>query len=130
MDLSSRWDRCAGLFILLVAVVAMPGCQGLLGGSSSQSGTLSASSATLDFGTTVLHIYDKLGVSNRVELVLYALPPRGAQRTSFLPSPLARTTQVDVDCLDPNQVNLLGALRARHGLEFRKAQMGRTWGKA
>src|SRR5262249_537472 len=58
---------------------------------------------------SLLRIYDKLGVSNRVELVLYALTHRGAQRKPSLPSPLARTAHVDVDCLDPNQVNLLNA---------------------
>jgi len=58
---------------------------------------------------SLLRIYDKLGVSNRVELVLYALTHRGAQRKSSLPPPLARTAHVDVDCLDSSHVHLLGA---------------------
>jgi hypothetical protein len=54
MDLSSRWDRGAVLF-LLIAVGAMVGCQGLLGGSSStQDGRLWAIHSTLDFGTVVV----------------------------------------------------------------------------
>jgi Abnormal spindle-like microcephaly-assoc'd, ASPM-SPD-2-Hydin len=55
MDLSSRWDRGAVLFIL-IAVGAMVGCQGLLGGtnSSTQNGRLVAGTASLDFGTVVI----------------------------------------------------------------------------
>ncbi len=55
MDLSSRWDRGAVLF-LLIAVGAMVGCQGLLGGTNSttQNGRLVASNAALDFGTVVV----------------------------------------------------------------------------
>jgi len=54
MDLNSRWDRCA-VVCLLLAVGAMVGCQGLLGGGgSSQSGRLLASSSNLDFGTVVV----------------------------------------------------------------------------
>jgi HYDIN/CFA65/VesB-like, Ig-like domain/Abnormal spindle-like microcephaly-assoc'd, ASPM-SPD-2-Hydin len=52
MDLSSRWDRFAGLFFLLLTVIAMPGCQGLFGGASS--GTVSAVNSKVDFGTAVV----------------------------------------------------------------------------
>ena len=42
MDLSSRWDRFAGLFILLLAVAAMAGCHpSTTGSASAQSGTVS-----------------------------------------------------------------------------------------
>ncbi len=53
MDLNSRWDRGAVLF-LLIAVGALVGCQ--LGGTNSatQNGRLRASNATLDFGTVVV----------------------------------------------------------------------------
>jgi Abnormal spindle-like microcephaly-assoc'd, ASPM-SPD-2-Hydin len=52
MDLSSRWDRFAGLFFLLFAIIAMPACQGLFGGASS--GTVSAVNSKVDFGTAVV----------------------------------------------------------------------------
>src|SRR5712691_12298736 len=55
MDLSSRWDRFAGLFILLMAVVAIVGCQAIPSSSgSTPSGTVSAASTNLDFGTAVV----------------------------------------------------------------------------
>jgi ASPM-SPD-2-Hydin domain-containing protein/centrosomal CEP192-like protein len=55
MGLSSRWDRCAGLFFLLLAVLAMVGCQALFGGSpSKQNGVVSAASMNLNFGTAVV----------------------------------------------------------------------------
>jgi DNA-binding NarL/FixJ family response regulator len=56
---------------------------------------------------SLLRIYDKLGVSNRVELVLYALTHRGGQRKSSLPSSRPRSAHLDVECLD--QINVLGA---------------------
>lgn len=64
MDLSSRWDRGAVL-ILLIAVGAMAGCQGLLGGGSSnaQNGRLLAGSSSLDFGTVVVGSSKNLTVS-------------------------------------------------------------------
>ena len=58
---------------------------------------------------SLLRIYDKLGVSNRVELVLYALTHRGSGQTE-LSSP-ARPRPADAQnlrCLDPEQVSLLG----------------------
>ena len=55
MDLSSRWDRFAGFFILLLAIAAMTGCLPLhTGNTAAQSGTFSAASTTLDFGTAVV----------------------------------------------------------------------------
>ena len=56
MDLGLRWDRYAALLLLVVAVGATVGCQALGGGSFSTStnGTLSVSSAQLDFGTAVV----------------------------------------------------------------------------
>jgi DNA-binding NarL/FixJ family response regulator len=56
---------------------------------------------------SLLRIYDKLGVSNRVELVLYALTHRGTQRRSSVPAPPPRAAHLDVECLDPS--TLLGA---------------------
>jgi Abnormal spindle-like microcephaly-assoc'd, ASPM-SPD-2-Hydin len=55
MDLNSRWDRGAVL-LLLIAVGAMVGCQGLAGSSNSatQNGRLVASNSSLDFGTVVV----------------------------------------------------------------------------
>ena len=57
----------------------------------------------------LLRIYDKLGVSNRVELVLYALTHRGSGQTEV--ARLARPKNVGplaVQCLDPDQVGILG----------------------
>jgi hypothetical protein len=55
MGLDSRWDRCALLFFLGLAVSAMVGCQALFGGGSTPtSGTVFAGSAKLDFGTAVV----------------------------------------------------------------------------
>ena len=57
MDLSSRWDRLAGFFILilLLAISAMTGCLPLhTGNTVAQSGAFSAATTTLDFGTAVV----------------------------------------------------------------------------
>jgi hypothetical protein len=55
MGLSSRWDRFAGFFILLLVISAMAGCQALhTSNTAAQSGTFSAASTTLDFGTAVV----------------------------------------------------------------------------
>jgi hypothetical protein len=54
MDLSSRWDRFAGLFILLLAIVTMTGCLALQGSKSTSSGTVSIASSNLDLGTAVV----------------------------------------------------------------------------
>ena len=54
MDLSSRWDRCAVTFLLLV-IGAMTGCQGLFGnGSGPSQSSVVASSPSLDFGPVVV----------------------------------------------------------------------------
>jgi hypothetical protein len=65
MDLNSRWDRYAALFLLLLAVAAMGGCQALSGGgSSTNNGSVSAVSTNLNFGTAVVgsskHLTDTL----------------------------------------------------------------------
>jgi DNA-binding NarL/FixJ family response regulator len=56
---------------------------------------------------SLLRIYDKLGVSNRVELVLYALTQRDTQAH---PEIVATRAHVDeretIQCVDPNQVSL------------------------
>jgi len=55
MDLSSRWDRFAGSFILLLAIIAMAGCQALpTTNAAPPNGTFSAASTNLDFGTAVV----------------------------------------------------------------------------
>src|ERR1700693_3130864 len=55
MDLSSRWDRNAALFSLLLAVATMAGCQALFGGgSSTNNGSVSALSANLNCGMAVV----------------------------------------------------------------------------
>jgi len=59
---------------------------------------------------SLLRTYDKLGVSNRVELVLYALTHRGAEKSA--PNPAKRpplSSQLVVDDLDPRPVKLLGS---------------------
>jgi DNA-binding NarL/FixJ family response regulator len=58
---------------------------------------------------SLLRIYDKLGVSNRVELVLYALTHRGAGQTELGSPGRPRPTEAaNLQCLDPEQVKLLG----------------------
>ena len=54
MDLSSRWDRFAGFFILLLAIGAMVGCLALQSNQSTSSGTVSVASTNLDLGTAVV----------------------------------------------------------------------------
>jgi DNA-binding NarL/FixJ family response regulator len=59
---------------------------------------------------SLLRTYDKLGVSNRVELVLYALTHRGAEKSA--PNPPKRpplSSQLVVDDLDGHPVKLLGS---------------------
>ena len=54
---------------------------------------------------SLLRTYDKLGVSNRVELVLYALTHRGEEKST--PQPPKRPplpVPLRVECLDPNPV--------------------------
>ncbi len=55
---------------------------------------------------SLLRIYDKLGVSNRVELVLYALTHRDTQTYPEIAAPRAHLGETDaMQCVDPN-VNL------------------------
>ncbi|HXY48706.1 MAG TPA: LuxR C-terminal-related transcriptional regulator [Terriglobales bacterium] len=58
---------------------------------------------------SLLRIYDKLGVSNRVELVLYAITHRRPE--SSLPSArrLAVPAPVAFDCVEPSQMSMAGA---------------------
>jgi len=55
---------------------------------------------------SLLRTYDKLGVSNRVELVLYALTHRGAENSPHHKRP-PLSSQIAMDCLNSNQVNAL-----------------------
>jgi len=56
---------------------------------------------------SLLRIYDKLGVSNRVELVLYALTHRDTQANPEAVAPRAHLGERDaIQCVDPNQVSL------------------------
>jgi DNA-binding NarL/FixJ family response regulator len=58
---------------------------------------------------SLLRIYDKLGVSNRVELVLYALTHRGSGQTDLVRPAKPRPTEaVSVPCLGREQVSPLG----------------------
>ena len=58
---------------------------------------------------SLLRIYDKLGVSNRVELVLYALTHRGSGPTELAgPARPKHAGPPAVQCLDPDQVGILG----------------------
>ena len=58
---------------------------------------------------SLLRIYDKLGVLNRVELVLYALTHRGSGQTEAAhPARPKSVGTLDVQCLDPDQVGILG----------------------
>jgi DNA-binding NarL/FixJ family response regulator len=63
---------------------------------------------------SLLRIYDKLGVSNRVELVLYALTHSGAYRSTPSPPESHGHLDVVVECLDPRHVGLLDAAFDKH----------------
>jgi DNA-binding NarL/FixJ family response regulator len=56
----------------------------------------------------LLRVYDKLGVSNRVELVLYVLTHSGVEKHSSPPAKTAAPERVALDCVDRGQVNVLG----------------------
>jgi len=62
---------------------------------------------------SLLRIYDKLGVSNRVELVLYALSHRGSEQSAQTVTPSSSPRKgpafahLGVGCLEANQVDLL-----------------------
>lgn len=59
---------------------------------------------------SLLRIYDKLGVSNRVELVLYALTHRGTRRRS---AAVPQTPEAGaIACIAPNGVPFVGELCA------------------
>jgi len=54
---------------------------------------------------SLLRIYDKLGVSNRVELVLYALTHRDTQAYPEIVAPRTHLSQsAAIESVDPNQV--------------------------
>jgi DNA-binding CsgD family transcriptional regulator len=58
---------------------------------------------------SLLRIYDKLGVSNRVELVLYALTHRGVEKSPSIPGKRPPAPdRLALGCVEPGQVNLLG----------------------
>lgn len=57
---------------------------------------------------SLLRTYDKLGVSNRVELVLYALAHRGAEKSAPHKRP-PLSSHTTMESLDSNKVTLLGA---------------------
>jgi DNA-binding NarL/FixJ family response regulator len=64
---------------------------------------------------SLLRIYDKLGVSNRVELVLYTLTHRGAETSApRVPKRPPLSAQLAVDCLDTSQVSLTGTALLVH----------------
>jgi hypothetical protein len=58
VDLSSRWDRIAGVFYILLILALMAGCQAVLAAepksSNARDGGLVVSSTSLDFGTAVI----------------------------------------------------------------------------
>jgi DNA-binding NarL/FixJ family response regulator len=53
-------------------------------------------------------IYDKLGVSNRVELVLYALTHRGVEKSPSTVTTRLPAERLALTCEEPGQVNILG----------------------
>ena len=65
---------------------------------------------------SLLRTYEKLGVSNRVELCLYAITHRGAEKRAGSPSyPKKEATSARSDGVNatPNQSGLLGSRTAR-----------------
>ena len=63
---------------------------------------------------SLLRIYDKLGVSNRVELVLYALTHSGANRRTSALSQSQADIEVAGECMDPTQVGAMVAAFGKH----------------
>jgi DNA-binding NarL/FixJ family response regulator len=57
---------------------------------------------------SLLRIYDKIGVSNRVELVLYALTYRGAQTRTPSPGKLSSASELPAGSVEPGRIRLLG----------------------
>jgi DNA-binding NarL/FixJ family response regulator len=67
---------------------------------------------------SLLRIYDKLGVSNRVELVLYALTHRDTQAHSEIVLPRTHMREGSViDCVDSHQVSVTAGCRASTGTD-------------
>ena len=58
---------------------------------------------------SLLRIYDKLGVFNRVELVLYALTHSGAYRSAASSHESHTDLDVAVECLDPRHARIMDA---------------------
>jgi DNA-binding CsgD family transcriptional regulator len=56
---------------------------------------------------SLMRIYDKLGMSNRVELVLYALTHRGIEQAVTSATPLAVAKPLTVDATEVSQQHLL-----------------------
>ena len=58
MDLSSRWDRCAGVFCILLVIALMAGCQAVSAAEPNASylrdGSLTVSNSNLNFGAAVV----------------------------------------------------------------------------
>lgn len=69
---------------------------------------------------SLLHIYDKLGISNRVELVLYALTHRETSPYPDIVSPRVPLRDgAAIDCVDPNPVDGRGACSTLTGTDCR-----------
>jgi DNA-binding NarL/FixJ family response regulator len=67
---------------------------------------------------SLLRIYDKLGISNRVELVLYALTHRDTQVCSEIVSRRAHMREGSViDCVDSHQVSVSAGCSASTGTD-------------
>jgi hypothetical protein len=62
----------------------------------------------------LLRVYDKLGVSNRVELVLYALTHSGANRSTPSLHQSQTDMEVAVECMDPRDVVAMEAAFGKH----------------
>lgn len=56
---------------------------------------------------SLLRIYDKLGVSNRVELVLYTLTHRASETKGASSNRVRLRSRESVDCVDPNRIGVL-----------------------
>jgi DNA-binding NarL/FixJ family response regulator len=58
---------------------------------------------------SLLRIFDKLGVSNRVELVLYALTHQNLESASPSLGRVPASARVALDCFEPDQKRMAGA---------------------
>jgi DNA-binding NarL/FixJ family response regulator len=61
---------------------------------------------------SLMRIYDKLGMSNRVELVLYALTHRGVEPFVVSATPVAVAEPLTIDAVEVSQQHLLDTLKA------------------